>query len=163
MVGGTRLFRSLYIAGIVSILALLSLWHKEASLGAFRVLDQHFCSSPPNAEVDLSFSSLPLVHRNVAVASSFGYHLDVLFSLTWTLQRVMKNQGQLHVYLPPERHWNIEGVVKEQGLYQGEIKNHKELIKDLNDNKGDGGIDMVILGTCEIECVCFTFIMFNRM
>jgi len=150
----TRLFRSLYVAGFFLILVLLSLWHKEASLGAFRVLDEHFCSSPPpNAEVDLSFSSLPLVHRNVAVATSFGYHLDVLFSLSWTLQRVMKDQGQLHVYLPSQNHWNIEGVVKEQGLYQGAIKSHEDLIKDLNDNQGDGGIDMVILGTCEIECV----------
>jgi len=78
--GGTRLFHSLYIAGIVSILALLLLWQKEASLETFCILNQHFCSSPPNAEVDLLFSSLLLVHRNVAVALSFGYHLDVLFS-----------------------------------------------------------------------------------
>ena len=43
--------------------------------------------------------------------------------------------------------------MKEQGPYQEEINNYKELIKDLNDNQGEGGIDMVILGTCEIECV----------
>jgi len=124
-----------------------------------RVLDRHFCSSPPpNAEVDLSFSSPPLVRRNIAVATSFGYHLDVLFSLTRTLQPVMKDQGQLHVYLPPECHWNIEGIVKEQGLYQGAIKSHEDLIKDLYNNQGNSGIEAVVLETCEIECIFFSLL-----
>jgi hypothetical protein len=158
--GGPRFYR--LICFILALLVVFSLWYKDAALGTFRdAMGQQLCSAPlklEQAEISSppyqgSPPPSPLVRKNIALATSFDYHQDVLFALAWTLERVMKGDAKLNVYVPPKLSWNIEGVVRELGLYHGEMKSKDDLIRDIVDNPGDGGIDMVILGTCEIECV----------
>jgi len=150
-IGGPRFYRLFSaISFALILLTVFSLWQKDSS---FRVaLDQRFCSAAQKHEKAGISSTLPQVRRNVALATRFGYHHDVIFALSWTIERVMKGNGKLNVYAPSPLSWNFDDVVEELGLYHGAVKRDRDLIKDILDSP-DGGIDMVILGTCEIECV----------
>ena len=136
------------------LLAILSIWHNDG-LGTLRdTLDRQFCSM--NANYDTLGSSLygPQLRKNIAIATSFGNHHDVFLALAWTIERVMKN-GTLTVYAPLPFGYGFQDVVDKLGLFHGVAKDNGELIRDVLANPGDGGIDMIILGTCEVECVAF--------
>lgn len=94
-----------------------------------------------------------LVHSNIAVASNFAYHFDVYLPLVWSIQRVLKGAGHLQVYAPTPFGFNFQNVSDELGLYRGHIKEPQDLIHDIRSSPEGDAIDMVILGTCEIEYV----------
>lgn len=94
-----------------------------------------------------------LIRSNVAVASNFAYHFDVHLALVWTIQRVLKGIGHVQVYAPAPFGFNFQNISDELGLYRGHVKEPKDLVDDIRSNPRDGGIDVVILGTCEVEYV----------
>jgi hypothetical protein len=100
---------------------------------------------------------VPQKRHRVAVASTFGFHFDVYMALVWTLQRVMDRSqtGSVEIYTPAPFNFEFQTIVDNLQLYRGETKTSDELIEAINSNMGDGGIDMVVLGTCEFECVFF--------
>ncbi|KAF8340786.1 hypothetical protein F5887DRAFT_888634 [Amanita rubescens] len=63
----------------------------------------------------------------------------------------MKGRGQIDVYARTPLHFEFEKVVQRLGLYHGVIKDPQQLFLDLADHSLDDPIDMVILGTCEID------------
>ncbi|KAJ7247133.1 hypothetical protein B0H12DRAFT_1020834 [Mycena haematopus] len=58
--------------------------------------------------------------------------------------------GIVEVYAPPFI-FDFQTVVHNLQLYRGEVKKPDALISAINKNMGAGGIDMVVLGTCEID------------
>jgi hypothetical protein len=151
----TRFTRLLPAIGVTFILvALIAYWQRVTQFIADPAPNQHFCSELEFRKHDKTetSSSLPQVRRNVVLATHFNYHQDVLFALAWTIERVMAKDTKLSVYAPTPG-WNFDQVVREFGLYHGTTKDDKVLINDILTDSGDGGIDMVILGTCEVEYV----------
>jgi hypothetical protein len=90
------------------------------------------------------------VHSNIAVASNFGYHFDVYLPLVWSIQRALKGRGHVQVYASTPFGFNFQNVSQELGLYHGHVREPKDLINDIRSSP-EGGIDMVVLGTCEID------------
>ena len=102
----------------------------------------------------LKLQSIPLMRKNVVVASAFGAHFDVYMAVAWTLQRIMrKDEGNLQVYAATPFLFNFQEVVDRYGLYEGEVKDPNNLLSDIKNDGGDSGIDLLILGTCEVEYV----------
>jgi hypothetical protein len=101
--------------------------------------------------------AVPQKRHRVAVSSTVpGFHFDVYMSLVWTLERAMSRSqtgGVVEVYAPAPFSFKFQSIVDALGLYHGETRRSDELIDAINSDMGDGGIDMVVLGTCEIECV----------
>jgi hypothetical protein len=88
------------------------------------------------------------------VASAFGAHFDVYLTVAWTLKRIMvKERESLQVYAPTPFLFNFQEVVDRYGLYKGEIKDPNDLLGDIKSGGHDGGIDLMILGTCEVEYI----------
>jgi hypothetical protein len=87
-------------------------------------------------------------HENIAVASDI-LHYDVYLPLVWTLQRVMKGHGNVQVYARLPFLHNFKKISEELGLYHGSVKKPGDLIKDVEST----AIDMVVIGTCELEWV----------
>jgi len=84
------------------------------------------------------------------VASGFEPHFDVYMAVVWTLKRIMlKDQGDVQVYRTKPFKHKFQEIVDQYGLYKGEFKDYKDLIGDIKSGGNDGGIDLVILGTCE--------------
>ena len=98
----------------------------------------------------------PVRHRNVAVASSFGFHFDVYMAFAKTLGNVMDAapdaRNTISIFAP-DFQLGFQDVVDELGLWtHGGVRGRPEdLIPALNATTGDGGIDLVVFGTCEVE------------
>jgi hypothetical protein len=137
------------------VFVLSSLWlfygsftGKPSSRPRFALGDEVLSANP------LALQSISQTHRNVVVASAFGAHFDVYMTVAWTLKRIMvKERGNLQVYAPTPFLFNFQEVVDRYGLYKGEIQDPNDLLGDIKSGGHDGGIDLVILGTCEIEYV----------
>lgn len=84
------------------------------------------------------------------MASTFGYHFDVYMAVAWTLQRVMK-EGNVQVYTPGPFYFDFQKMVDSYNLYDGTYKDYNTLVEDVTSVSGDGGIDLIVLGTCEVE------------
>jgi len=93
-------------------------------------------------------------HSNIAIASGFGFHFDVYMTVAWTIQR-MKEPVTLAVYTELPFQHDFQRIIDDYGIYTGPYKPPSELLQDVTSTTGDGAIDMIILGTCEIECVLF--------
>lgn len=135
------------IIGAVSaaIIFLYSIWHfRGQSLDISRHIT--FEDSPETK----SLAAIPQKRMNVAIASSFGFHFDVYMTVAWTLQRVMK-EGNVQVYTPGTFGYDFQSIVEKYGLYKGTYKEHTALTQDVLDGNGDGGIDLIVFGTCELE------------
>ncbi|KDR85773.1 hypothetical protein GALMADRAFT_386327 [Galerina marginata CBS 339.88] len=132
---------------VLGFIILGSLWRYQGVFDSSRrvLLGEHVLASDP-------LESVPLTHKNIAVASTFGFHFDVYMTVAWTLQRVMKGEGNVHVYGPQPFYYDFGRIVDEYGLFNGTVKDDKELMSDILVD-GDGAIDLLVLGTCEIECV----------
>jgi len=143
--------RPLATLGITfATLSLFFLWHQEPFSGNCKVsLDQHHFSTDTDDSGTSNFQ--PQKRRNIAFATEFPFHHDVMLALAWTFQRVMGKDGQISLYAPSPLSWDFQDVMNDLGLYHGTIKNRDDLLKDINDNGSDGGIDMVVFGTCEID------------
>jgi hypothetical protein len=100
------------------------------------------------------WQSIAQTHKNVVVASTFGAHFDVYMAVVWTLQRIMlKEPRNLQVYARMPFGYKFQEVVDRYGLYKGEVKDPNDLLGDIKSVGDDGRIDLVILGTCELEYV----------
>jgi hypothetical protein len=148
--GGKRFKLFCAISLSFVFLATLAIWHNNG-LGTLRdTLDRQFCSTNENFDEIEPLLSGPQVRTNVVVASAFSHHHDVYLTVAWTAERVMKN-GTLTVYAPLPFGYGFQDVVDELGLFHGTTKNYDELIHDVLANPGDGGIDLIIFGTCEAD------------
>ncbi|KAK7055565.1 putative eukaryotic translation initiation factor 5 [Favolaschia claudopus] len=89
--------------------------------------------------------------RHIAVATTYGVHMDVYMSLAWTFQKVLdqspSSRGSVEVYAPFPFIFDFHTVVEKLALYRGEVKKPDALIEAVN----AGEIDVVVLGTCEID------------
>ena len=90
----------------------------------------------------------PVKRHNVVVSSEFGYHVDVYMALVWTLERVTNKP--VPVYAGQPFHHGFSDLAKNINLHRGPFYDPAQLHPDL---EKDNAIDMVVLGTCEIEYV----------
>ena len=62
--------------------------------------------------------------------------------------------GQIHVFAQPFP-YGFQEVVEDLHLWkhQGVRAEHDTFIDFLNSETGDGGVDLIVLGTCQYECV----------
>ena len=142
-------------AFLITFLFLL-FWRKNAILTSCRTalaVDDHF---KPVSSIGSDVRRQK--HKRIAIASNVDFHYDVYLALAWTLERVMKGQGQIDVYAQTPLRFEFGKVIQQLGLYHGVIKNRQQLFLDLADHDA---IDMVILGTCELECVLFRLQCFS--
>ncbi|KAH6914689.1 hypothetical protein BKA70DRAFT_1510095 [Coprinopsis sp. MPI-PUGE-AT-0042] len=123
---------SVLIAGVLLIVTLL-----------------HFSGSPLHHRSMVITNERPqqTVRKNIAVASLFGAHFDVYMAVVWTLGRVMK-EGRIQVYSNGPFRFDFQTVVESIGLFEGTLKDQGDFLPELRE---DESIDLVILGTCEIE------------
>ncbi|KAF7336776.1 putative eukaryotic translation initiation factor 5 [Mycena venus] len=150
--------RQLVVTGCLVFLPFL-IWqfvalNEQYSLagGSFKLWPSTICSAILPAQEDKLV--VPQKRHRVAVASIFGFHFDTYLPVVWTLERVMGRSptgGTVEVYAPDEFGFEFQKIVDTLGLYHGEVKHSDELIGAINSNMGDGGIDMVVLGTCEFD------------
>ncbi|KZP29682.1 hypothetical protein FIBSPDRAFT_815775 [Athelia psychrophila] len=134
---------------IACILVLSAIWYHDSdavcrlSRGQF-CLDQH-------QPLEVVHNRYAFKHRNVAFSTTFVLHFDVWLAVTWTLQRVWKLQGveggSMQAYAQTPYAHGFQEISDQLGLYYGSVKDYQAIIADLKANEGDGGIDMVILGT----------------
>lgn len=130
-----------------AIIFLYSIWHFR---GSSLETSRHFTfGDDPEAK---GLEAIPQKRMNVAIASSFGFHFDVYMTVAWTLQRVMK-EGKVQVYSPGAFGYDFQSIVEKYGLYKGTYKEYTALVEDVIDGNGDGGIDLIVFGTCELEYV----------
>ncbi|KAJ7905015.1 hypothetical protein B0H13DRAFT_1881427 [Mycena leptocephala] len=111
-------------------------------------------TSPAMLHTNIAALSVPQKRYRVAVASTFGFHADVYMSLTWALQKVMDRShtgGTVEVYAPFPLAYEFQSIVATLQLHHGEVKTPDTLIEDIDKNMGHGGIDLVVLGTCEVD------------
>ncbi|KAJ7485665.1 hypothetical protein FB451DRAFT_1127892 [Mycena latifolia] len=109
-------------------------------------------TSRPTKALD-TFST-PHKRRHIAVASKFPFHHDVYLSLVSTLQKALDHspsRGAVQVYAAAPFSLGFQTIVDSLQLYRGKVKGTAALVDDINANKGDGGIDTVVLGTCETD------------
>lgn len=59
----------------------------------------------------------------------------------------------MQVYARTPYAFGFQEIVDELGLYHGPVKTPEELVKDITQDSGEGSIDLVVLGTCEVEYV----------
>ncbi|KAF9030954.1 hypothetical protein BDZ89DRAFT_1064277 [Hymenopellis radicata] len=84
------------------------------------------------------------LRKNIAIASSFGYHHDVYMAVAWTIERVFHKRaahGHLQVYAnTPFNRFGFQEVIEKLGLPE-------ELVKDLLSGIENYQYDLIILGT----------------
>jgi hypothetical protein len=94
--------------------------------------------SPAMLHTNIAALSVPQKRYRVAVASTFGFHADVLYmSLTWALQKVMDRShtgGTVEVYAPFPLAYEFQSIVETLQLHHGEVKTPDTLIEDINKN-----------------------------
>jgi hypothetical protein len=61
-------------------------------------------------------------------------------------------EGSVQVYSGGPFRFDFQTVVESCGLFEGTLKDHRDFLTDLREDKT---IDLVVLGTCEIESVKF--------
>lgn len=158
----SRQFTSL---ALTAALVLGSIWLLSSAYRnrhTYSELDQARFGYPPRLNyshiTDEPDSTIPPRRRgNVAVASNFGPHLDVYMALTKSLGDVMDGYHDGHDYtihvFAQDFGFGFQDIVDELHLWKhrGVRGNFEELFDHLNANTGDGGIDLVVLGTCEVE------------
>ncbi|PPQ87891.1 hypothetical protein CVT25_001233 [Psilocybe cyanescens] len=110
---------------------------------------RHYTLSNQQLSEDL-LQKFPQKRKNVAVASTFGYHFDVYMTVAWTLQRVMK-EGKVQVYTPGPFYFDFQRIIDSYNLYDGTYKDYNTLVQDVTGVSDEGGIDLIVLGTCEVD------------
>ncbi|KAJ7761987.1 hypothetical protein DFH07DRAFT_814798 [Mycena maculata] len=124
---------------------------EQYSLSGARLWPETICTAIlPTIEDEIH--SIPQKRHRVAVASTFGFHHDVYMSLVWTLERVLdQTGGTVEVYAPQPFGFEFQTIVDTLRLYRGQVKDPETLLDNINQNMGDRGIDLVVLGTCEVD------------
>ncbi len=161
--------RRLPTYGVAAALTLGILWllsYSFSSLGSsdytgigrshFNQAQAEFeASHPPTTPHD---PAPALRRRNITFASSFVYHGDVYMTLAKSMGDIFDAEdvpGQINVFAQPFP-FGFEEVVEDLHLWthRGVRAQHDDFIPFLNAETGDGGVDLIILGTCQYECVC---------
>lgn len=111
------------------------------------VVPAEVSASAEPSEVD----ALAIRRTHIAVASFFSFHFDVYMALVWTLERVLSQVpgSQLRVFAQPF-YYGFQSIVDDFDLYHGEQRSPEELLEYARSNPT---LDMIVLGTCEIEYV----------
>jgi hypothetical protein len=151
------LFARRYIIAVAIVFCLIVnlLWSRGLA-----PLVQHECTfSPRHNHPSLNFPSIPQKRQNIADMSGFGFHHDVYMALVWTMERVMQT-GSVEVYADTPFGYDFQSIVDQFGLYHGVFHPPQDFIPAIRNNTGDGGIDLVVLGTCEIEYALHPFCPF---
>ena len=162
--------RRIYLSGyaavfLVACIAFFSLtfnreWTRPAAVPALEVPDQHVlydqtsCIQPSDSPVVVEVPPPPPIkRRNVVVGSVFPHHFDVYMTVVWTLERVLSSipDSQVHVFAEPFN-YGFQSLVDRLGLYHGRRRGTNELVPFLSTEEG-GAVDMIVLGTCEVEYV----------
>ncbi|KZP07911.1 hypothetical protein FIBSPDRAFT_272137 [Athelia psychrophila] len=135
---------------------LLTFWYHDSEAVCRIANGRRFCADrhqPPNPAPSSHLNSYSFKHRNIAIATTFGYHFDVWLPVAWTLQRIMRGVegGAVQVYAQTPFAHGFGEISDNLGLYRGSIKDYEAIIADLRANEGDGGIDMVIFPTSIID------------
>lgn len=118
------------------------------------------------------FERLPQKYHRIAFASHFVWHFDVYLSLAGTIQRTISlaqpthsgghekhTKGSVVVYKGDENQFGrgFGSVVQKIGLLEGvEMREEGRLLEDLERGSKEERIDMLVLGTCEMEYVLFS-------
>ena len=109
---------------------------------------RHLWSSSSQLQPFSDVEELPRhVRREVVVASRFPFHFDVYMTVVWTLGRIMK-RGSVRVFSDGPFRFDFQEVVESYGLFNGTFGHQRDLMEEMGKNEK---IDLVILGTCEVE------------
>lgn len=99
------------------------------------------------------------LRTRVAVASLFPAHFDVYLAAAHTFREVLGDQGSIDVFAGerPFR-FKFQEIIDRVDLYSGEVRDAEDLLHAMNDTEfypAEQGalVDLLILGTCEIEYV----------
>ncbi|KAG8980529.1 hypothetical protein FRB90_007666, partial [Tulasnella sp. 427] len=157
-------FKTCLALACVSLLLLITLSHPSIRL-QFRIhtdttfSEQHETEthSPETLASSTPFDAQPpLVRRHVAIVTSVG-HSEVFGPLAWTINTVMSRHDQptsvkIYAAEPP-----FLSLLKRIGMLPGDIMRnkqhlHEEIISSaLYEDDAGAMIDMVVLGTCELD------------
>jgi hypothetical protein len=148
---------AVFIVGLFLFSALSLLWFGTSGSNERRILGDHIGTLlvPATKPTPQTVLKVPQRHQNIAVASTFGFHHDVYMALVWTLGKVLQNTGTIDVFAPFPFGFDFGTIVKDLNLYNGTIHDPKTLIRRLSQPEGEAWIDMVVLGTCEVESARF--------
>jgi hypothetical protein len=119
---------------------------------ALSISDEDHCQKPTVHPPSLM--TIPQKRHRVAVASMFDYHFDVYMSFTWSLARAMNSsstQGTIEVYAETPFKYHFQTIIEDLHLYPHGYRDPQDLLPAIRSEMGEGGIDMVVLGTCEAE------------
>lgn len=75
-------------------------------------------------------------------------------SFAWSLARAMNNSstgGSIEVYTETPFRFDFQTIIDDLHMYPHGYRDPKDLLPALRSQMGDGGIDTVVLGTCEAE------------
>ncbi|KAG5219809.1 Translation initiation factor component [Salix suchowensis] len=77
-------------------------------------------SPAPNVSTPRQTLTPAVRRKNVAIASTFGFHHDVFLALAWTMKRVLgPTDGAVQVYARTPYAFGFQEIVDELGLYKG--------------------------------------------
>jgi hypothetical protein len=142
---------------LISLVVLALLWTSSLLSGPSFDLSRHICSSLAPSSYDTSqLLNHPQRRKNIAMVSRFGFHFDVYLALVSSLEQAMDDRGSIQVYAPSPFEYNFQTMVDQLGLYHGTVKDPDNFLGDL---AASDSIDMVIMGTCEIEYVLSFFLI----
>ena len=146
-----RMPRNRLIGPLLAFLFLISLFLLQ-NLHSQTLPNGNYCQAaetPPSL-----LATIPLKRQRVAVASKFSYHFDVYISFAWSLARAMNRSstgGMLEVYAETPFHYHFQTIINDLHLYPHGYRNPEDLLPAIKNHTGEGGIDTVVLGTCEAE------------
>jgi hypothetical protein len=136
---------------LLPLLVALLLWTTSRLTVPQFDLRATMCSSLAPSSYDAhQLLKLPQRRKNIAVVSGFGFHFDVYLPLVSSLEQAMEDGGSVHVYAPSPFAFGFQKLVDQLGLYHGNVEDPDNFLHDL---AGSHSIDMVIMGTCEVEYV----------
>ena len=84
----------------------------------------------------------------------FIFHFDVYMSFASSLARAMNSSstgGSIEVYAQTPFRFRFQAIIDDLNMYPHGYRDPQDLLPMLRSQMGDGGIDTVVLGTCEGE------------
>ncbi len=100
------------------------------------------------------------LRTHIAVASLFPAHFDVYLAAANTFRDVLGGQDAAVDVFAGERpfRFKFQEIIDRVDLFSGEVRDAAELLHAMNDThfypaEPGAVIDLLVLGTCEIECV----------
>ncbi|KAI0662861.1 hypothetical protein C8Q70DRAFT_954215 [Cubamyces menziesii] len=153
---------------LVALLVLGSLWVLTRSLYSGEeasVWDRTQAGYPPYLNIHEHASELeasataeipPRRRRNVAFATTFVLHGDVYMAFAKTIGEAMDAEGgddqRIHLFAP-EFSFGFQEIIDDLELWthRGIRGDSDQLIEHVNKSSDQGGIDLIVFGTCEFD------------